>query len=133
MVFMKYILTGILINLLMNGVAHTSHHHDSESNKPSGDGHCAYMADNPFAGDPYKACRTNVSESFCKAFSEVGDGVVSILDPQYGVGDCSRESSIGSCERGGWEEVYYEDSNQGPMGVKFGCNFAGDWIKPNKD
>ena len=35
------------------------------------------MADNPFAGDPYKACRTNVSESFCKAFSEVGDGVVS--------------------------------------------------------
>ena len=26
-----------------------SHHHDSESNKPSGDGHCAYMADNPFA------------------------------------------------------------------------------------
>ena len=69
MVFMKYILTGILINLLMNGVAHASHHHDSESNKPSGDGHCAYMADNPFAGDPYKACRTNVSESFCKAFS----------------------------------------------------------------
>ena len=65
---MKYILTGILINLLMNGVAHASHHHDSESNKPSGDGHCAYMADNPFAGDPYKACRTNVSESFCKAF-----------------------------------------------------------------
>ena len=117
----------------MNGVAHASHHHDSESNKPSGDGHCAYMADNPFAGDPYKACRTNVSESFCKAFSEVGDGVVSILDPQYGAGDCPRESSIGSCERGGWEEVYYEDSNQGPMGVKFGCNFAGDWIKPNKN
>ncbi|GIS40207.1 MAG: hypothetical protein Ct9H90mP13_00530 [Pseudomonadota bacterium] len=95
MVFMKYILTGILINLLMNGVAHASHHHDSESNKPSGDGHCAYMADNPFAGDPYRACRTNVSESFCKAFSEVGDGVVSILDPQYGAGDCPRESSIG--------------------------------------
>ena len=56
MVFMKYILTVILINLLMNGVAHASHHHDSESNKPSGDGHCAYMADNPFAGDPYRAC-----------------------------------------------------------------------------
>jgi len=107
----------------MNGVAHASHHHDSESNKPSGDGHCTYMADNPFAGDPYKACRTNVSESFCEAFAEVGDGVVTILDPQFGSGDCPRQSSIGSCERGGWEEVYYEDSNQGPMGVKFGCKF----------
>ena len=87
-------------------------------------------ADNPFAGDAYKACRTNVSENFCQAFSEVGDGVVDILEPEYGEGDCPRDSSIGSCERGGWEEVYYEDSNQGPMGVKFGCNFAGDWIKP---
>ena len=131
MVFMKYIVTGIVMTLLMNDFAMASHHHGSESNKPSGDGHCAYMADNPFAGgDPYKACRTNVSESFCQAFSEVGDGVVSIIDPKYGEGDCSRESSIGSCERGGWEEVYYDDSNQGPMGVRFGCNFAGDWIKP---
>ena len=37
---------------------------------------------------------------------------------------------IGSCERGGWEEVYYEDSNTGPMGVEFGCNFAGEWLAP---
>ena len=35
MVFMKYILMGILINLLMNGVAHASHQHDTQKNKPS--------------------------------------------------------------------------------------------------
>lgn len=130
MKFIKNSLASFLYLILSSSLALSSHHHDSESNKPSGDGHCLYMADNPFAGDAYKACRTNVSEGFCDVFSEVGDGVVSIVDPQYGFGDCPRDSSIGSCERGGWEEVYYEDSNQGPMGVKFGCNFAGDWIKP---
>jgi hypothetical protein len=89
------------------------------------------LADNPFAGgDPFPACRTHVSESFCQAFSVVGDGVVSIIVPLYGGGDCSRESSIGSCVRGGWGGVYYDDSHQGPMGVEFGCDFAGGWIKP---
>ena len=72
--FMKYILTFFLTILFTNDSANASHHHDSESNKPSGDGHCMYMADNPFAGDPYKACRTNVSENFCEAFSEVWIG-----------------------------------------------------------
>jgi len=56
--------------------------------------------------------------------------MVSILEPAYSEGDCPREESVGSCERGGWEEVYYQDSNQGPMGVEFGCNFAGEWIAP---
>ena len=129
MAFMRYIFSGILIILFMNGIALASHHHDGESNKPSGDGHCKYMADNPFAGDAYKACRNNVSEKFCQAFSEVGDGVVSILDPEYGEGDCPRESSIGSCERGGWEEVYYEGESA-QEDVEFGCMFAGDWIAP---
>ena len=53
MAFMRYIFSGLLIILFMNGIALASHHHDSESNKASGDGHCKYMADNPFAGDAY--------------------------------------------------------------------------------
>ena len=92
MAFIRYIFSGLLIILFMNGIALASHHHDSESNKASGDGHCKYMADNPFAGDAYKACRTNVSENFCQAFSEVGDGDGDILAPEYGEGVCPRDA-----------------------------------------
>jgi len=55
--------------------------------------------------------------------------MVTILDPAYAEGDCPRESSIGSCERGGWEEVYYEGESA-QEDVEFGCMFAGDWIAP---
>ena len=47
------------------------------------------MADNHLLATPIEHARTNVSKAF-RAFSEVGDGVVSILDPQYGAGDCPR-------------------------------------------
>lgn len=124
------LLSCLVLSSLCSNLLLASNHHGSESNKSNGTGHCIYMADNPFAGEPYKACRTNVSEEFCMHYPEVGDGMVSILEPAYSEGDCPREESVGSCERGGWEEVYYQDSNQGPMGVEFGCNFAGDWIAP---
>ena len=127
---MKLFLSSVILIGFYGSYSQASGHHDSESNKPSGSGHCVYMSDNPFAGDPYKACRTNVSESFCASYPDVGDGMVTIMDPVYAEGDCPREGSIGSCERGGWEEVYYEDSNTGPMGVEFGCNFAGEWLTP---
>ena len=63
-------------------------------------------------------------------YPAAGDGMVSILEPAYPEGECPREESVGSCERGGWEDVYYQDSNQWPMGGGFGCYFAGDWIAP---
>ena len=108
------LLSCLVLSSLCSNSLLASNHHDSESNKSNGTGHCIYMADNPFAGEPYKACRTNVSEEFCMHYPEVGDGMVSILEPAYSEGDCPREESVGSCERGGWEEVYYQDSNQGP-------------------
>jgi len=62
--------------------------------------------------------------------AEEGDGMVTILDPEYGEGDCPRETSVGSCERGGWEEVYYEGQGE-PQGMQIGCMFAaGDWLEP---
>jgi len=70
-----------------------------------------------------------MSEEACYHYAEVGDGMVTILEPVYAEGDCSREASIGSCERGGWEEVYYEGESA-PEDVEFGCMFAGDWIAP---
>ena len=127
--FLK-IKTILLVVLIFGGSSiMASNHHDGESNKPSGTGSCTYTAENPFAGDPYKACRTNMSEEACYHYAEEGDGMVTILEPVYAAGDCSRETSIGSCERGGWEEVYYEGESA-PEDVEFGCMFAGDWIAP---
>jgi len=106
-----------------------SSHHDSESAQVSGTGHCVYTVDNPFVADPYMACRTNATEEACMMFEEEGDGMMDISDAKYGEGDCSREASVGSCERGGWEEVYYEGEGD-PSAVEMGCGFAGDWLEP---
>ena len=94
-----------------------------------GSGHCVYTVDNPFVADPYMACRTNATEEACMMFEEEGDGMMDISDAKYGEGDCSREASVGSCERGGWEEVYYEGEGD-PSAVEMGCGFAGDWLEP---
>ncbi len=106
-----------------------SSHHDNESAEASGSGHCVYTVDNPFVADPYMACKTNVTEEACMMFEEEGDGMMDISDAKYGEGDCSREASVGSCERGGWEEVYYEGEGD-PSAVEMGCGFAGDWLEP---
>ena len=105
----------------------TSGHHDSESAKASGTGHCAYISDGPFT-EPYNACRTNMSEQACIALEEEGDGMMSVISPVYGEGDCTREATVGSCDRGGWEEVYYDDND--PAMAEFGCGFAGEWLEP---
>ena len=117
---------GLTVNLEQG---FTSSHHDSESAQENGTGHCVYKADNPFA-DTYQACRTNITADACMGLAEEGDGMVTILDPEYGEGDCPRETSVGSCERGGWEEVYYEGQGE-PQGMQIGCMFAaGDWLEP---
>jgi len=54
--------------------------------------------------------------------------MMSVISPVYGEGDCPRETTIGSCERDGWEEVYYDDND--PTMAEFGCGFAGDWLAP---
>ena len=80
---MKLFLSSVILIGFYGSYSQASGHHDSESNKPSGSGHCVYMSDNPFAGDPYKACRTNVSESFCASYPDVGDGMVNIMAVSY--------------------------------------------------
>jgi hypothetical protein len=87
------------------------------------------MVDNPFVGELYMACRTNITAEACMELEAEGDGMMDLSDPKYGGGDCARETSIGSCERGGWEEVYYEGEGD-PVSVEFGCGFAGDWLAP---
>ena len=67
----------------------TSSHHDSESAQASGTGHCAYISDGPFS-EPYNACRTNISEQACVSLEEEGDGMMSVISPVYGEGDCSK-------------------------------------------
>jgi len=75
------------------------------------------------------ACRTNIAAEACMELEAEGDGMMDLSDTKYGEGDCARETSIGSCERGGWEEVYYEGEGD-PVSVEFGCGFAGDWLAP---
>ena len=87
------------------------------------------MVDNPFVGELYMACRTNIAAEACMELEAEGDGMMGLSDTNYGEGDCPRETSIGSCERGGWEEVYYEGEGD-PGSVEFGCGFAGDWLAP---
>ncbi|HIN13127.1 MAG TPA: hypothetical protein EYM72_02455 [Gammaproteobacteria bacterium] len=106
-----------------------SSHHDNESTETGGAGHCTYMVDNPFVGELYMACRTNITAEACMELEAEGDGMMDLSDTKYGEGDCPRETSIGSCERGDWEEVYYEGEGD-PVAVEFGCGFAGDWLAP---
>ena len=128
---MKFLLNTFtaltLVMFLHPELGFTSNHHDSESAQASGTGHCNYISDGPFS-EPYNACRTNMSEQACIALEEVGDGMMSVISPVYGEGDCSREATVGSCDRGGWEEVYYDDND--PAMAEFGCGFAGDWLEP---
>ena len=130
MKFLLSIFIALVLGLTVNlEQGFTSSHHDSESAQENGTGHCVYKADNPFA-DTYQACRTNITANACMGLAEEGDGMVTILDPEYGEGDCPRETSVGSCERGGWEEVYYEGQGE-PQGMQIGCMFAaGDWLEP---
>ena len=130
MKFLLNIFIALVLGLTVNlERGFTSSHHDSESAQVSGTGHCVYTVDNPFVADPYMACKTNVTEEACMMFEEEGDGMMDISDAKYGEGDCSREASVGSCERGGWEEVYYEGEGD-PSAVEMGCGFAGDWLEP---
>ena len=128
---MKFLLNTFtalaLVMFLHPELGFTSGHHDSESAQASGTGHCAYISDGPFS-EPYKACRTNISAQACMALEEEGDGMMSVISPVSGEGDCSREATIGSCDRGGWEEVYYDDND--PTMAEFGCGFAGEWLAP---
>ena len=124
-IFVVLIVTMSLASYQVNA----SSHHDNESVEAGGSGHCAYTVTNFFVADPYMACRTNITEEACMVLEEEGDGMMEISGAIYGEGDCSREASIGSCERGGWEEVYYEGEGD-PESVEFGCGFAGDWLEP---
>ena len=55
MVFIKYIVTGIVMTLLANNLAMASHHHEMNQINPVAMV-IAHIADNPFAGGaPYKA------------------------------------------------------------------------------
>ena len=130
MKFLLSIFIALVLGLTVNlERGFTSSHHDSESAQVSGTGHCVYKADNPYA-DTYQACRTNIAADACMGLVGEGDGMITILDPEYGEGDCPRETSVGSCERGGWEEVYYEGQGE-PQGMQIGCMFAaGDWLEP---
>ena len=96
---MKFLLNTFtalaLVMFLHPELGFTSGHHDSESAQASGTGHCAYISDGPFS-EPYNACRTNMSEQACIALEEEGDGMMSVISPVYGEGDCSREATIGS-------------------------------------
>lgn len=128
MKFLLSIFIALVLGLTVNlERGFTSSHHDSESAQSNGTGHCNYISDGPFS-EPYKACRTNMSAQACMALEEEGDGMMSVISPVYGEGDCPRETTIGSCERGGWEEVYYDDND--PAMAEFGCGFAGDWLEP---
>ena len=91
MKFLLSIFIALVLGLTVNlERGFTSSHHDSESAQENGTGHCVYKADNPFA-DTYQACRTNITADACMGLAEEGDGMVTILDPEYGEGDCQEK------------------------------------------
>ena len=85
------------------------------------DGHCAYTMENMFAG-PFKVCLQPSDAAACAETGTEDDNA----DAVHGEGACSAEGSVGTCDMGEQQMVYYEGE---PDGLEIGCGFqGGDWI-----
>ena len=87
----------------------------------TGEGACSYVQENMFAG-PFNVCQEPVGAESCAVLGETDDNA----DAVHGEGACSAEGSVGTCDMGEQQMVYYEGE---PDGLEIGCGFqGGDWI-----
>lgn len=87
----------------------------------SGDGHCDFVQENMFAG-PFKVCQMPTDTAACEEFGNTDDNT----DAVQSDGPCGSEGSVGTCDLGDSQLVYYEGD---PGGLEIGCGFqGGEWI-----
>lgn len=87
----------------------------------SGEGSCAYIQENMFAG-PFSVCQEPVGAESCAEIGETDDNA----DAVHSGGACSTEGVVGTCDTGDQQLHYYEGD---AGGLEIGCGFqGGDWI-----
>jgi hypothetical protein len=87
----------------------------------TGEGSCAYVQENMFAG-PFNVCQEPVGAESCALLGETDDNA----DAVHSEGACSAEGLIGTCDLGA-TKLHYFDGDAG--GLEIGCGFqGGEWI-----
>jgi hypothetical protein len=87
----------------------------------AGEGSCAYVQENMFAG-PFNVCQEPVGAESCATLGETDDNA----DAVHSEGACTTEGLIGTCDLSATKLRYY-DGDAG--GLEIGCGFqGGEWV-----
>jgi len=87
----------------------------------SGEGSCAYVQENMFAG-PFDVCQEPTGAESCATLGETDDNA----DAVYSTGACTAEGLVGTCDLGDSKLRYYSGD---AGGLEIGCGFqGGDWV-----
>jgi hypothetical protein len=87
----------------------------------SGEGSCAYVQENMFAG-PFNVCQEPVGAESCTVLGETDDNANAV----HSDGACATEALVGTCDLGATKLRYF-DGDAG--GLEIGCGFqGGEWI-----
>ena len=87
----------------------------------TGDGSCAYVQENMFAG-PFDVCEEPVGAESCAELGQTDDNA----DAVHSEAACTTDGLIGTCDKGDTKLRYYTGD---AGGLEIGCGFqGGDWI-----
>lgn len=117
----KLIIILSMMMALMSSGSVLAGAHEGGGAAASGDGHCNYTQENMFAG-PFKVCQMPTDAAACEELGNTDDNT----DAVQGDGACGSDGTVGTCDTGDYQLVYYEGD---PGGLEIGCGFqGGEWV-----